>query len=100
MLLISPLLASPQDEDREARQRVSYLVEELFALANKIKSEVCEETIALLAAAKVKKDTKVFKTSKKELEALYKQLCEEFAAVSVSGAGKTVGTLRGRSHIT
>jgi len=70
------------DEDREARQRVSFLVEELFALTGRIKSEVSDETIALLAAAKVKKDSKQLKTSKKELELLYKQICDSISAVS------------------
>ena len=63
-----------------------------------------DETVALLAAAKVKKDSKQLKTSKKELELLNKQICEAVSAVSVGTLGVpylgyTWGKLRGTLRV-
>ena len=73
-----------QDENKEARQRVAYLVEELFATTGKVKSSVSDETCELLAAVKAKKDGKHFKNVKKEIDAVYKTLTDEATAVCVS----------------
>ncbi|XP_063680020.1 dolichyl-diphosphooligosaccharide--protein glycosyltransferase subunit 1-like [Bolinopsis microptera] len=69
------------DENKEARQRVAYLVEELFATTGKVKSSVSDETCELLAAVKAKKDGKHFKNVKKEIDAVYKTLTDEATAV-------------------
>lgn len=70
------------DENREARQRVSYLVEELYTLTNRIKNNVADETVELLSSSKSSKDSKSFRNSKKEIEGQYKQLMEDTAAIS------------------
>lgn len=70
------------DEDREARAKVSYLLEEMYSLVSNIKNSVVEEMLEALGAAKDGKDGKAFRNAKKELDAQYKQLSEELAAVS------------------
>ena len=59
-------------------------MEELFNTTSKIKSSVSDETVELLATVKAKKDPKHFKNAKKEIDALYKTLTDEAAAVTVS----------------
>ncbi|KAL5259615.1 hypothetical protein ACHWQZ_G009908 [Mnemiopsis leidyi] len=70
------------DENKEARERVAYLVEELFNTSSKIKSSVSDETVEMLATVKAKKDPKHFKNAKKEIDGLYKTLTDEATAVT------------------
>jgi len=59
-------------------------VEELYTITNRIKNNVADETVELLASAKGSKDSKIFKNAKKEIESQYKQLQEDSASISVS----------------
>lgn len=70
------------DEDREARAKVSYLLDEMYSLVNTVNTSVVEEMLEALGAAKDGKDGKAFRNAKKELDAQYRQLTEELTAVS------------------
>jgi oligosaccharyltransferase complex subunit alpha (ribophorin I) len=69
------------DESRESRQKVVHLVEELLTLFSRIRTSVMDEAMTALAAAKTRKDSKTFKNTRRDLEALYKQLTDESAVL-------------------